>query len=77
MVDKAPSPVPPLAEIDPKLLFENAPAVLRQLAMMTDAILFYVKAGWYAPPPLIQAAGDATALMFKLRKDLQSPKEPV
>lgn len=74
MTDKAPEPE---VEIDPRKLFENAPAVLRQLAMMTDAIFFYAKHGWYAPPPLLTAAGDATALIVKLRKELQPPTEPV
>jgi len=72
-------------EIDARKLFEAAPAVLRQLAMMTDSILFYQSKGWYCPPGLIQAAGDATALMFKLRKldappqtkDLQPSKKSV
>ena len=61
----------PLPEIDPRRLFTEAPAVLRQLAMMTDSILFYAAKGWYCPPGLMVAAGDATALMFRLRKELQ------
>lgn len=60
-----------LPEIDPQRLFAAAPAVLRQLAMMTDSLLFYQRAGWYMPPGLILAAGDATALIFRLRKELQ------
>ena len=61
-------------EIDPRKLFEAAPAVLRQLAQMTDSLLFYKSKGWYIPPGLLLAAGDATALMFKLRKVDASPQ---
>jgi hypothetical protein len=64
-------------EIDARKLFESAPAVLRMLAQMTDSILFYQSKGWFVPPGLIQAAGDATALMFKLRKELTPPVEGV
>jgi hypothetical protein len=65
----------PQPEIDPRKLFENAPAVLNMLARMTDSLFFYQKAGWIMPPGIRMAAGDAVALIVKLRKDLQPSEE--
>lgn len=55
-------------EIDPKKLFETAPAVLNQLAKLTEAVI-QSRAKYHVAPEVMREAGNAVILIMKLRKD--------